>query len=69
MTAIDTIRCSDITDTDAREAGWWTSEDGQREIDMTGATLSEAVREMVDQCGSDEERAAILAGTIQIVNA
>ena len=41
----------------------WTSADGQREIGAF-ATEAEAWAECLDQCGSDEDRAEVLAGGV-----
>jgi hypothetical protein len=41
----------------------WRSADGQSTIDMSGATAAEAVAELLAQCGSEDERAGILAGS------
>lgn len=66
MTA--TITASDIKADDTRPAGWWTSEDGQGSLDMTGATLAEAVATLLGQCADDEQRANILAGSIEVLS-
>ena len=66
MTRIPTILVSDILPTDARWAGWWTSADGEGEIDMTGLTLAEARAELLDQ-GGPVWQEGILAGSIQIL--
>lgn len=63
-----TIIVRDILDTDTRPAGWWNSADGQGAIDMTGATLAEAKRELLGQCGTDAEGEEILAGRLQIIS-
>ena len=42
---------------------YWTSADGQRSIDMSGATEEEALRVLLEQCATAAERAAILAGS------
>ena len=39
----------DLDNHDGRDAGWWTSADGQRQIDMTGSTVSAAVEELLAQ--------------------
>lgn len=61
-----TIRTSEITPTDTRAAGWWHSADGQDSIDMTGDTLAEALETLLEECADDEQRAAILAGSIEV---
>jgi hypothetical protein len=63
----ETITVADITETDTRPAGWWTSEDGQGGYDMSGDTLAQAKRTLLDQCADDEQRAGILAGRIQVL--
>ena len=65
MTAM--ILASDILPTDNRAAGWWVSADKQGSLDMTGATLAEAVADLLAQCATDTERAGILAGSIEIL--
>ena len=48
-------------------AGWWTSADGSGQLDMTGATVAEAVAEMAAQCGGDDDQLAdLMAGTIEV---
>ena len=43
---------------------WWISEDRQGEIDMTGSSsLEDALDILLAQCGSEEERQGILAGS------
>ena len=64
---MDRIAVADITDTDTRPAGWWTSADGQGQIDMTGTMLAEAKAELLAQCANDEQRAGILAGYLQVL--
>lgn len=45
---------------------YWISEDGQREIDMSGAPACEALLELLQQAGDDiAEKADILAGSFQ----
>jgi hypothetical protein len=63
----ETITVADIAETDTRPAGFWTSEDGQGSYDMTGDTLAQAKQTLLDSCADDEQRAAILAGRIQIL--
>ena len=49
--------------------GWWTSEDGSGSLDMTGATVAEAVAELTERaCSDDNDRAAIMAGTFEILD-
>ena len=49
--------------------GWWTSEDGAGSLDMTGATVAEAVAELTERaCSNDADRAAILAGTFELLD-
>ena len=62
----DKILTTDIADDDARLAHAWISADGQKLLDMVGSTLAEAKAEMLGQCGTDEQRANILAGSIEI---
>jgi hypothetical protein len=66
---IDTIRCSDITETDTRSVTWWTSADRRRELDMTGSTAAEALAELMGQCTDDEQRTSILSGTMALAAA
>lgn len=63
----DQIPVRDIADTDTRGAGWWISADGQGQMDMTGTSLAEARRQMIDQCADDEQREAILAGSLEVL--
>lgn len=50
----------------------WISADRQGDIDMSGeyaatdrhAAIEEACRELLDQCGDDDQRAGILAGSV-----
>ena len=51
------------TNTTATTTLYWRSADGQREIDMSGATEEEALRVLLEQCATAAERAAILAGS------
>ena len=48
------------------QVGWWTSADGAGCLDMVGATVTEAVNELRAQCAGDNDRAAVLAGTIEV---
>ena len=49
--------------------GWWTSEDGSGSLDMTGATVAEAVAELTKRaCSSDTDVAAIMSGTLEILD-
>jgi hypothetical protein len=57
----------DIDNHDGRDAGWWTSADGQRQLDMTGHTVSSAVEELLTQCADADEADAILEGTLEAV--
>ena len=47
-------------------AGWWTSADGSGQLDMTGATVEQAVAEMAAQCADDDQLADLMAGTIEV---
>lgn len=60
----DTILTRDIEPTDTRSAHYWRSADGQSVLDMSGATLAEARAELLEQCGTDEQRDAMLRGRI-----
>lgn len=51
------------TTTTETPAVFWLSADGQNEIDMSGHTEAEALAELLEQCGTEAERAAILAGS------
>jgi len=46
--------------------GWWTSVDGSGCLDMTGATVVQAVAELLAQCADDDERAAVYAGSLEV---
>ena len=49
--------------------GWWTSADGSGSLDMTGATVAEAVAELTERaCSDDNDRAAIMAGTFELLD-
>ncbi len=49
--------------------GWWTSADGSGSLDMTGATVAEAVAELTERaCSDDTDVAAIMAGTLEILD-
>jgi hypothetical protein len=67
MQTTDSITVRDITDTDTRPAGSWTSADGQGQMDMTGSTLAEARATLLGQCADDEQREGILAGSLEVV--
>ena len=66
--AIRAVRCEAVELSDARPAGWWTSEDGQGALDMRGATLGRALAELLGQCSGAAERAGILAGTLEVLD-
>jgi len=53
-----------MTNTNTATTTEWLSEDGQGTIDMGDMHPAGAVRELMEQCGSDEELVGILAGTI-----
>ena len=54
---------TDTTDTSTATL-YWTSADGQREIDMSASsTEEEALAVLLAQCGTDAERDAINAGS------
>ena len=56
-----------LRDYPAAVVGWWTSADGSGCLDMSGATVAEAVAEILAQCGDDEEeRAEVYAGTLEV---
>lgn len=46
--------------------GYWTSADGAGCLDMAGATVAEAVAELLAQCSSEADRRDLLSGTIEI---
>ena len=46
------------------QAGWWISADGW--YDMHGATVAEAVAELLAQCADDDDRAGVYAGTLEV---
>ena len=54
---------TDTNTTATTDTLYWVSADGQRSLDMSGATEEEALAELLEQCGTDAERAAILAGS------
>ena len=54
---------TDTNTTATTDTLYWVSADGQREIDMSGATEEEALRVLLEQCATAAERAAILAGS------
>lgn len=54
---------------DSRPVTSWLSSDRQGEIDMTGATAAEALRELLAQCATDDEREGILAGSFVVADA
>lgn len=45
---------------------YWRSADGQSSIDMRGATKGEALAELLAQCATNAQRAAILAGSFEV---
>ena len=63
-----TVPANAIAADDPRPAGSWIAADWQSELDMRGATLGEALGELLEECGSDEERASILAGSIELAD-
>lgn len=56
-----------LASSSSEPVSWWISEDGQGQINMTGTTAAQAVRELLSQCSSSEERAGILAGTFDLL--
>lgn len=66
MTTTTIIPCTDIETGDERAAFHWLSDDGRRSIDMSGATAADAIAELLAQCGTDEQRAAILRGSLVV---
>ena len=49
--------------------GWWTSADGSGLLDMSGATVREAVAGLTERaCSSDTDVAAIMAGTFELLD-
>lgn len=65
MTSIDLDQA--LRDYPTAAAGWWTSADGSGQLDMTGLTVEETVAELLKMvCSNDEDRAAIMAGTIEV---
>ena len=54
-----------LRDYPASLVGWWTSADGAGCLDMTGATVAQAVVEMSAQCIDDDQRADLMAGSIE----
>lgn len=63
---MDTISINDAkTDTTPRAQLFWVRQDGQGELDMSGMTPAAALVELLDQCGTDEDRAEILAGAFE----
>lgn len=49
-------------DQDQATVTFWTSADGQAEIEVCG-TVEEALAELLGQCADDGQREAILAGS------
>jgi hypothetical protein len=65
MTSIDLDQA--LRDYPASLVGWWTSADGSGQLDMTGLTVEQAIAELLEMvCSNDEDRAAIMAGTIEV---
>lgn len=60
----DTISTADAA-TSNQAVTYWIGSDGS-DLDMSGMTASEALAELLSQCGTDDERAAILAGRFQL---
>ena len=60
----DTISASTAS-TSKQGVTYWIGSDGSG-LDMSGLTASEALAELLDQCGTGEERTAILAGRFQL---
>ena len=60
----DTIFAADAA-TSNQAVTYWIGSDGSG-LDMAGMTASEALAELLDQCGTGEERTAILAGRFQL---
>lgn len=50
----------------ARPAARWVSADKQSTIDTRGAPAEQALAELLEQCGSDEQRAEIMSGAFVI---
>ncbi len=48
---------------------YWTSEDGQASIDMSGLTAKDALDELIGECADDIEEAGILAGSFELAGA
>lgn len=44
----------------------WVGPDGS-DLDMSGMPASAALAELLSQCGTDDDRAAILAGRFQVI--
>ena len=42
---------------------YWISADGQGSYDMYGMTAADALAELLGQCGEDDQRDGILAGS------
>lgn len=55
-----------INATDASNAAtptlWWVSQDGQSSLSTGGATASDALAELLDECGTNDDVAGIMAG-------
>jgi hypothetical protein len=64
MTSIDLRQA--LRDYPASLVGWWTSADGSGQLDMTGATVEQAVAEMAAQCADDDQLADLMAGNIEV---
>ena len=66
---VRTVCVADLTDADRdRPAGWWMPADPRDGMgfDMTGATVGDAVDELLSVVSADD-RPAILAGRIEII--
>ena len=62
MNGIETIELRSASPDDGRDAGWWTSADGQRMVDCEGLTVGEAVEQLTEELGDDAAR-----GTLEFV--
>jgi len=60
----DTISAATAA-TSTQAVAYWVGPDGS-DLDMTGMSAAEALAELLAQCGTGEERAAILAGRFQL---
>ena len=64
MNRTDFICASDAATSDAAVT-YWVGPDGS-DLDMAGFTASEALAELLAQCGTDRQRHTVLAGRLVV---